>query len=125
MHRKKKYVNKSFPLNSKTKRDITKISVVLKPLKSDYYVVKFWQKSEHFYFFGTERVKFDLTRYDEFSFLRCLDLTCPYVQNYVAFLLNKAETILKGRLKHHIPFWTQLGSLPWLLLFNMGLKYRF
>ena len=26
-------------------------------MKSDYYVVKFWQKSEHFYFFGTERVK--------------------------------------------------------------------
>ena len=26
-------------------------------MKSDYYVVKFWQKSEHFYFFGPERVK--------------------------------------------------------------------
>ena len=53
---KKKYVNQSFPHNSKTKRDIAKISAVLKPMKSDYYVVKFWQKSEHFYFFGSESV---------------------------------------------------------------------
>ena len=53
---KKKYVNQSFPHNSKTKRDIAKFSAVLKPMKSDYYVIIFWQKSEHFYFFGLERV---------------------------------------------------------------------
>ena len=50
-------LNQSFPHNSRKKRDIAKISAVLKPMKNDYYVVKFWQKSEHFYFFGTERVK--------------------------------------------------------------------
>ena len=53
---KKKYVNQSFPHNSKTKRDIAKISAVLKPMKSDYYVVKFWQKSDHFYFLGLKAV---------------------------------------------------------------------
>ena len=42
----KKYVNQSFTHNSKTKRDIAKISAVVKPMKSDYFVVKFWQKSE-------------------------------------------------------------------------------
>ena len=52
-----KNVNKSFPHNSKTKRDIAKISAVLKPMKSDYYVVKFWQKSEHFYFLGLKGLK--------------------------------------------------------------------
>ena len=57
MHCSKKYVNKSFPHNSKTKRDIAKISAVLKPMKSDYYVVKFWQKSEHFYFLGLKGLK--------------------------------------------------------------------
>ena len=57
MHCKKKILNQSFPHNSRKKRDIAKISAVLKPMKSDYYVVKFWQKSEHFYFLGTERVK--------------------------------------------------------------------
>ena len=25
-------------------------------MKSDHYVIKFWQKLEHFYFFGLERV---------------------------------------------------------------------
>ena len=49
---KKKYVNQTFPHNSKTKRDIAKFSAVLKPMKSDNYVVKFWQKSEHFIFLG-------------------------------------------------------------------------
>ena len=53
----KKFVNQSFPHNSKTKRDIAKISAVLKPMKSDYFVVKFWQKSEQVYFFGRERVQ--------------------------------------------------------------------
>ena len=52
----KKYVNQLFPDNSKTKRDIAKISAVLKPMKSNYYVLKFWKKSEQVYFFGRERV---------------------------------------------------------------------
>ena len=37
------------------------MSVVLKPMKSDYFVVQFWQKSEQVYFFGRERVKFYYT----------------------------------------------------------------
>ena len=53
---KKKDVNQSFPHTSKTKKDIAKFSAVLKPMKSDYYVIIFWQKSERFYFFGLERV---------------------------------------------------------------------
>ena len=52
----KKYLNQSFPHNSKTKKDIAKFSAVLKPMKSNDYVIQFWQKSEHFYFFGLERV---------------------------------------------------------------------
>ena len=34
-------VNQSFPHNSKTKRDMAKISAVLKHMKSDSYVVNF------------------------------------------------------------------------------------
>ena len=48
----KKYVNQSFPYNSKAKGDITKIAAVLKPMKSDYYLVKFWQKLEQLFFGG-------------------------------------------------------------------------
>ena len=43
----------SFPQNSK-KRDIAKISAVLKPMKSDYYVVKFWQNRSKFIFWGVK-----------------------------------------------------------------------
>ena len=35
----------------------------LKPMKSDYYVVKFWQKSKHL-FLGTERVSL-LCKFEE------------------------------------------------------------
>ena len=85
-----------------------------------------WQQQINTWEEIATRFKFDLTRYDEFCFLRFLDLKCPYVQNYVAFLLNKAEPIIKGRLKHHIPFWTQLGSPPWLLeTIQYGVKIPF
>ena len=47
-----------FPIARKRKdRYIAKISAVLKPMKSDYYVANFWQKSEQVYIFGRERVK--------------------------------------------------------------------
>ena len=54
---KKIYVNQSFPHNSKSKRDIAKILAVLESMKSDYYVVKCWQKSEHFFGGGVKRFK--------------------------------------------------------------------
>ena len=57
---KKKYVNQSFPCNSQTKRDITKISAVLKSMKSDYYVVKIWQISEQIFCLGVKGLKNNL-----------------------------------------------------------------
>ena len=54
---KKKYVNQSFPHNSKTKRDIAKISSVLKPMKSDYNVIKCGENRSKFNFLGVKGLK--------------------------------------------------------------------
>ena len=39
---------------------VAKFLAVLKSMKCDYYVVKFWQKSEQVYFFGLERARRDM-----------------------------------------------------------------
>ena len=85
-----------------------------------------WQQQLHTWEEIAERFKFDMNRYEDFSFLRFLDITCPYVTNYVDFLLNKSEPIIKGRLKDHLAFWSNLGSPPWLLeIIQHGVKIPF
>ena len=85
-----------------------------------------WHRQLHAWEEIVDRFKFDYNRYDEFSFLQYMDLDCSYVQNYVNFLLDTAEPIIKGRLKHHLPFWKNLGSPPWLLeTIEHGVKIPF
>ena len=50
----KKYVNHAIFSPKLEKRDIAKMSAVLKPMKSDYYVVKFWQNRSKFIFWGVK-----------------------------------------------------------------------
>ena len=64
----KKICKPIFPHNSKTKRDIAKISAVLKPTKSDYYVVKFWQNRSTFIFLGLKGF------FDTLIYEKCLPL---------------------------------------------------
>ncbi len=53
-------------------------------------------------------------RYDDFSYLTYLDLTCPFVDNYAKAHLGTDSPIIKGRLAKHANFWNTLRTPDWL-----------
>ena len=68
----------------------------------------------------------DDSRYREFSFLKFLDISDPFVQNYVGYQIGKSDPIIKGRLSSHINYWLDLNPPEWLLsLIKDGVKIPF
>ena len=49
-------------------------------------------------------------RYEDFQFLQYLDITDPFVSNYVDYQLNSATPIIIGRLESHYDFWKTLNA---------------
>ena len=65
----------------------------------------------------------DDSRYVEFRYLQYLDLSNPFVLNYVQYHLGQAEPIISGRLRNHIYEWEKLNPPQWILsLVREGLK---
>ena len=63
------------------------------------------------------KAKFQLqdTRYREFEFLKYLNISDPFIQNYVYYQLGKCEPLIKGRVKLHYHEWEKLNPPSWLL----------
>ena len=69
------------------KRDIAKISAVLKPMKSNQYVVTFWQKSEQVFIWAVKGLKMFSIR-GKFLWSKKLSLSSTFVRESEAIFEN-------------------------------------
>ena len=72
--------------------------------------------------------KFNLrdTRYREFEFLKYLDISDPFVENYVQYQLGQCDPLIKSRVRLQYDQWVKLNPPQWLLSsIREGIKLPF
>jgi hypothetical protein len=85
-----------------------------------------WHRQIHNWDVVANRFGIDKSRYDEFQYACYLDITDPYVINYICYHLKQEQPVIKGRLRDHIHFWKSLNTPDWILeLIAYGVKVPF
>ena len=74
-----------------------------------------WQRTINTWEQIKDKFRIPDSRYEEFEFLKYLDLNDPFIENYLFYNLGKCEPIIKGRIKCHYENWKLLNPPKWLL----------
>ena len=61
-----------------------------------------------------DKLKLTDDRYNDFNYLRYLDLENKFVNNYFEYHIGVSEPIYKDRLSSNLEFWKEIGSPKWI-----------